>query len=93
MDHTTNIETLRRKIRLMNYHDTLVLINEYIAVNPDDDRALTLRGMKHWGAGKRALAINDYLRALEINPQSTARAALQSATEILDYRNTDLFNP
>jgi len=35
----------------------------------------------------------DYLAAIRINPESRAREALKAATEILDYRNKDLYNP
>lgn len=69
------------------------LLDEYIKLNPEDDEAYTLRGMKYWAAGKRSLAIKDYLSAIRINPESKAKMALQSANEILDYYNKDLLNP
>lgn len=84
---------LKEEIKTLNYDKAVVAITEYINENPNDDEALTLRGMKHWGAGKRALAINDYLAAIAINPESRARQALDAANSILDYRNKDLYNP
>ena len=39
------------------------------------------------------LAINDYLEAIRINPDSKARQALQATNDILDYYNKDLYNP
>lgn len=86
-------EYLKKEIRLKNYEECISILNTYIQIHPNDDKALTLRGMKHWGAGERALAINDYLLAIKINPNSIAKAALEASNEILDYRNTDLFNP
>lgn len=71
----------------------IAAITEYLAQNPRDTDALTLRGLKHFGAGQRALAINDYLAALEIDPDCKAKLALQQANEILDYYNKDLYNP
>lgn len=68
-------------------------ITEYLKSHPNDEEALTLRGIKYWSAGKRSLAINDYLAAIRINPESNAREALKAANEILDYRNKDLYNP
>ncbi len=87
------LEYLKRELRTATYEVAVEALTIYIAEHPEDDEALTTRGMKHWGAGKRSLAINDYLAAIEINPASRAREALRAATEILDYRNKDLYNP
>lgn len=71
----------------------LSALDEYIKANPTSDAAYTQRGLTFWSMGKRAEAINDYLEALRINPQSDARIALQSTNNILDYYNKDLYNP
>ncbi len=87
------LEELKKNIRTATYEEAVEALTIYVNSHPEDDAALTARGMKHWGAGKRSLAINDYLAAIKINPDSNAREALRAATEILDYRNTDLYNP
>ena len=69
------------------------LLDAFISLYPDDDEAYTIRGIKHWAMGHRALAINDYLAAIRINPESRAKMALQAANSILDYYNKDLLNP
>lgn len=74
-------------------NEAVKLLDAYIAENPSDDSALALRGLQHWSLQQRKEAINDYLAAIAINPDSPARAALQSAREILDYYNKDLYNP
>lgn len=84
---------LKELTKSMTYEESLQAINDYIVAHPDDDEAYTLRGMRHWGAGHRGAAINDYLTAVRINPQSRAAQALKAANEILDYRNNDMFNP
>lgn len=86
-------EELKSEIRAMGYDEAIAALTEYIAANPEDDEALTMRGMRYWGAGKRSLAIKDYLAAVKINDKSMAREALKAANAILDYRNTDLINP
>ncbi|MDE5673825.1 MAG: tetratricopeptide repeat protein [Muribaculaceae bacterium] len=73
--------------------EALPLLDEYIREHEHDDEAYTLRGMKYWAMGMRANAINDYLSAIRINPDSKARLALLSANAILDYYNKDLLNP
>lgn len=71
----------------------LSLLDEYIVLYPDSDEAYTLRGLQYWSLGKRSAAINDYLKAIKLNPHSKAQEALRSANEILDYYNKDLYNP
>ena len=46
-----------------------------------------------WRIGARVSAINDYLAAVKINPESKAKLALKATYEILDYYNKDLYNP
>lgn len=89
----TDIETLKEEIRLLPAAEAIARLDEAVAANPGDAALLTLRGMKHFGAGHRALAINDYLAALEIDPDCSARQALEHANRILDFYNKDLFNP
>ncbi len=87
------LEELKKSLRTVTYEEAVESLTEYISTHPEDDRGYTTRGMKHWGAGNRALAINDYLAAVRLNPSSSAREALRAANEILDYRNSDLYNP
>lgn len=84
---------LKAAIRTASFEEAVEKLTQYINLHPQEDEPLTLRGMKYWGAGKRSLAINDYLAAITINPESRARQALNAAREILDYRNKDLYNP
>lgn len=72
---------------------TLEALTGYISMHPDDDVALTERGLLYWSLNKRSLAINDYLAAIRINPDSKAKQALESANAILDFFNKDLYNP
>ncbi len=90
---TNTIDTLRERLRGLTAPEAIRLLDEFIAANPDNDEAYLLRGMKHWGLQHRAAAINDYLAAIRLNPESKAKEALRAANEILDYRNTDLINP
>ncbi|MDE7180140.1 MAG: hypothetical protein K2N88_02960 [Muribaculaceae bacterium] len=86
-------EELRKMIASLDAAEAIEALSAYLDAEPDDDEALTLRGLKYWGAGQRALSMNDYLRAVTINPGSRAAEALKAAREILDYRNNDLYNP
>ena len=86
-------EELKDKIRELNGEEAVRFLTDYIAQHPEDDGAYTLRGMKFWGMQKRSAAINDYLAAIRINPESRAVQALKATNEILDYYNKDLYNP
>ena len=87
---------LKESIRGMGADEAVAWLTEYIDSHPGDpslDEALTIRGMKYWGMQKRSQAINDYLAAIRLNPQSRAVQALKAANDILDYYNKDLYNP
>lgn len=90
------IDGLKERIRGLGGEEAIKLITEFIEANPDLpslDEAYTMRGMKYWGMQKRKEAINDYLTAIKINPDSKARHALKATNDIMDYYNTDLYNP
>lgn len=87
------MEKLREQIKGLGTEEAIEVLSRHIADHPEDDEALTLRGLKYWSAGKRSEAIGDYLAAIRINPDSRARQALQAANDILDYYNKDLYNP
>lgn len=84
-----NLEEIKKELP----EEAIPLLDEFLDKYPDNDEAYLVRGLKYWALGKRALAINDYHRALAINPTGRARSALESANAILDFYNTDLLNP
>ena len=83
---TAEIEKLPTK-------EAIDAFTKYISINPNDDQAYTLRGLRYWSLDMRAAAINDYLKALSINPESSAKQALEAAQSILGFYHTDLYNP
>lgn len=84
---------LQSTVDKMDTESAIAYLNDYLKENGEIEEAYILRGIRYWGMGERALAINDYLSAIRINPESRARQALEAANEILDYRNKDLYNP
>lgn len=58
-----------------------------------NDELYTRRGMLKWSMGRHREAMGDWLKALDINPDSEARVPLDAARAILEYRNPDLLNP
>lgn len=86
-------QELRELTRGLTADEAIARLTEYIAEHPESDEALTMRGMRYWGHSRRADAINDYLAAIRLNPESRAVQALKATNEILDFYNKDLFNP
>lgn len=93
MNNSSPENSLKDKISQLLPLEAVAYLSTYIETHPEDDEAYTLRGMKYWSLNLRKEAINDYLTAININPQSSARMALDYANSILDYYNKDLLNP
>ena len=62
------------------------------AGNPMDDGLYYLLGNAWRKKGNWQMAINNYLEALNLNPDSPAKQALDIANEILDFYNKDMYN-
>lgn len=88
-DNTPSLDYIKN----LPAEEAIAHLDEFILMYPDNDEAYTLRGIKHWGLNHRKEAINDYLTALKLNPESKARMALDYANSILDFYNKDLLNP
>ena len=88
-DQQLNLE----QIKSLPAAEAVEKLSELISQNPDFEEAYIQRGLKYWSMGQRREAINDYLAALKINPDSKAKMALDYANSILDYYNKDLLNP
>ena len=59
---------------------------------PMDDTLYYLLGNAWRKKGNWQMAMNNYLEALRLNPDSPAKEALEIANEILAFRNKDLYN-
>lgn len=69
------------------------LLEEYISTSPvPSDRAYYLLGNAYRKRGDWQGAINNYLEAMDINPDSPARNAYSIANDILDFYNKDMYN-
>lgn len=64
-----------------------------IASNPENAGLYYERGKLHWKLGHRAEAITDFNTAVSLDPASPAKSHLEMLTDIMDFYNTDLYNP
>ena len=69
------------------------LLEDFISAGGTNlDRAYYLLGNAYRKKGDWQGAINNYLEAMEINPDSPAAAAYKMANDILDFYNKDMYN-
>lgn len=68
-------------------------LNEYIQSNvTNDDEPYYLLGNAYRKQGNWQLALNNYLEAIERNPESPAVQAHQMVMDILNFYNKDMYN-
>ncbi len=84
------IEELINENRL---NDALLLLNYEITQSQNNDKLYFTRGKLHWRLGNKSQAITDYEHAVDINPDSPARIALDNARDVIAFFNPDLYNP
>lgn len=73
--------------------DQINRLSLQIQDSPSDAALFFERGKLFWKIGRRAEAMTDFNTAISFDPQSPARAYLDMANDIMDFYNTDLYNP
>ena len=86
------METVRQLINDNKTDEALRLLDEYIKKNEADDEAYYLRGNAYRKIGDIRQALNNYLTAMELNPDSPAQTAYNAQIKILDFYNKDMYN-
>ena len=81
---------------LLDAHDpdgTIALVEEYRSGGGVmDDELFYLLGNAWRKKGSWQMAMNNYLEAVHLNPDSPAQQALEIANEILAFYNKDMYN-
>jgi len=75
-----------------NIEEAIRLLDEIIAANPQNDEAFYLRANACRKKGDMQLAINNYLEAMAINPDSPAHMAHSMMMKIMNFYNKDMYN-
>ena len=76
-----------------NLDEIILELERYTQEQKSDDTAFFRLGNAYRKSGNISQAIRCYLTAIEINPQSPAKEAHRMLVDILEFRNTDLYNP
>ena len=67
-------------------------LSQYIQSDSKNDEAYYLLGNAYRKLGNWQMALNNYLEAMEINPESPAVQAHQMTMDILNFYNKDMYN-
>ena len=86
------MEAIKQLILDNKADEAIRLLDEIIAADPKNDEAFYLRGNAWRKKGNMQLAINNYLEAMEINPESPARQAHAMMMKIMNFFNKDMYN-
>lgn len=91
---TDTLSQIKEIIRQQRHDEALTALDRLIAGGSDvSAEAYFLRGKLLWQKGLRSRAMADYSRAVALDESSPARVALESARDIEDFYNRDLYNP
>lgn len=90
---SNELETINRLIQDGKTDDAIGLLNGCIDAGESSDKIFFLLGKAYNKLGNLRQAIYNYNVAVEKNPDSPAKEALEQIQEILAFYNTDLYNP
>lgn len=86
------METIRQLIQQGKTQEAISQLDQYIAEHPQADEAYYLRGNAYRKQQDVRQALNNYLQAIELNPDSPAVQAHNMLIDILNFYNKDMFN-
>ena len=87
------LNTIKKLINEGNVEQAIRLLDEMLQTDfPGKDEAYYLRGNAYRKQGDWQQALNNYRRAIDLNPKSPARHARQMAMDILNFYNKDMYN-
>ena len=90
MDRLDEIDSILQEGRI---EEAIDLLRDFISNDGTAlDRAYYLLGNAYRKKGDWQGAINNYLEAMAINPDSPASNAYKMANDILDFYNKDMYN-
>ena len=86
-------ERIKALLEASDADGAIALIENYRAGGGEmDDTLFYLLGNAWRKKGNWQMAMNNYLEATALNPESPAAQALDIANEILDFYNKDMYN-
>lgn len=84
--------TIKELIKEGKLETAIEQLSQYIQTEPIQDEPYYLLGNVYRKQGNWQLALNNYLEAMERNPESPAVQAHQMMMDILNFYNKDMYN-
>lgn len=86
------MDKLKKMIADGEMEEVISLLNDYLVQHPQSDEAYFLRGNAYSKKGDFRQALNNYLQAMELNPESPAKQAHAMLMKIMEFYNKDMYN-
>ena len=86
------METIKQLISEGKTDEAIFLLEEFMEKNKTSDEAYYLKGNAYRKKGDVRQALNNYLIAIELNPNSPAVIAHNQMISILNFYNKDMYN-
>ena len=83
---------IKEWIRTGELETAIKELSQYIQCNSTEDEPYYLLGNAYRKQGNWQMALNNYLEAMERNPESPAVQAHQMMMDILNFYNKDMYN-
>ncbi len=88
-----NLEAIKKELNEGNVNAVIRKLDILIKNSPSSsDELYYLRGNAYRKLGNWQMALNNYLEAIERNPNSPALQAKEMVMDILNFYNKDMFN-
>lgn len=87
------IKKISHIINNNNINNSIVELSKLIDEDGSCWQAYMERGKLYWREGKVKSALNDYIIADNLNPNSTPGELIKHTLEIIQFRNNDILNP
>lgn len=89
---TKTKKNIKKLISDGNLQDAISQLDGLIGEGCKDDELYYLRGNAYRKSCNWQLALNNYLEAISLNPESPATEAHRMLMEILEFYNKDMYN-
>lgn len=87
------IQEIKQLVDENRTEEAIKALDAMIVQNPTCAECYFLRGNAYRKHNDWKMALSDYCKAMELDPESPAKAAYNATIEILDFYNKDLYNP
>ncbi len=86
------MDKFRKMIADGEIEEVIALLDDYLMDHPESDEAYFLRGNAYSKKNDFRQALNNYLSAIELNPESPAKQAHTMLMKIMAFYNKDMYN-